>query len=105
MASRKLLQIKLEQAGIVCDAVENGVLALQMFKKYAYDVVVLDQYMPQMDGEQVAAAIRRTAKEIPLIAITSDDTLKPQLQAAGFNQIIVKPLRGDEAIKIIQMYL
>lgn len=104
LGNRMLLKIKLEKAGFACDAVENGKLALQMYADNKYDIVVLDQYMPEMDGEGVAAEIRSTSTDIPLIAITSDDTLRTHLLETGFNEVIVKPLRGGEAINIIKSY-
>ncbi len=104
LANRKLLAVKLEKAGFECDTVENGSLALQLYGENTYDVVVLDQYMPEMDGEEVAAEIRSTSTDIPLIAITSDDTLRTHLLETGFNEVIVKPLRGDDAIDIIKSY-
>ncbi|ETW97939.1 MAG: hypothetical protein ETSY1_20785, partial [Candidatus Entotheonella factor] len=39
-ASRKLLQVKLERAGFECDAVENGLSALQMYNDNIYDVII-----------------------------------------------------------------
>jgi CheY-like chemotaxis protein len=69
-----------------------------------YDVVVLDQYMPELDGEDVAAEIRKFLTDVPLIAITSDDTLRNHLIDKGFNEVIVKPLRGYEAIDLIKTY-
>jgi DNA-binding response OmpR family regulator len=105
LPSRKLLEIKLNKAGFKCDAVDNGSLALQMFTKNNYDLVVLDQYMPGLDGEDVAMEIRKISPDIPLIAITSDDTLIKPLLKLGFNEVIVKPLRGDEVIEIIKSHL
>lgn len=105
IVNRKLLQIKLEHAGIDCDTVENGKLALQAYAEGQYDAVVLDQYMPEMDGLDVAAEIRKISDNIPIIAVTSDDTLKGTLLGKGFNAVIVKPLRGDEAIDLLKAYL
>ena len=104
LVNRKLLEIKLERDGYECDAVENGSLALQMYADNKYDLVVLDQYMPELDGEEVAAEIRRLSSDIPIIAITSDDLLRTHLLETGFNEVIVKPLHGDEAIDLIKSY-
>ena len=105
LANRKLLELKLKKAGLDCDAVENGSLALQMYAENSYDIVVLDLYMPEMDGEEVATEIRNFSTDIPIIAITSDDTLRTQLLDKGFNEVVVKPLRGDETIDLIKSYL
>ena len=105
LANRKLLEIKLKQAGLECDAVENGRLALQMYADNVYDVVVLDQYMPEMDGEQVASSIRQSSPTMPIIAVTSDETVKKALLGAGFNEVLVKPLRGNMAVDLVKSYL
>lgn len=104
-ANRKLLAVKLNKAGFECDAVEDGRAALEMFEDREYDVVVLDQYMPEMDGESVAASIRHSNPDIPLIAITSDDSLKQALLDAGFNAVLVKPLRGNEIVDVVYSHL
>ncbi|ETW97950.1 MAG: hypothetical protein ETSY1_20780, partial [Candidatus Entotheonella factor] len=72
---------------------------------YLCDVIILDQYMPEFDGEEVAATIRRISNDIPLIAITSDDNLKSHLIDQGFSAVILKPLHGDEVLEVINMYL
>jgi len=104
-ANRKLLETKLEQAGFECDTAENGEMALQMYSENKYDLVVLDQYMPHLDGENVAIEIRKSSSDIPLIAITSDDSLRTHLIETGFNEVIIKPLRGHFAVDLIKSYL
>lgn len=105
LGSRKLLEIKLKKAGVDCDSAENGILALKMYADDKYDLVVLDHNMPELNGEEVAAEIRKSSADIPIIAITSDDTLKRQLLDSGFDEVIVKPIHGTEAIDTIKSYL
>ena len=105
MANRMLLEIVCKNEGIECDAVENGRLALQKYQEHTYDLVILDQYMPEMDGEEVAVEIRKLSADIPLIAVTSDDSLKNRLLGKGFNEVIIKPLHGDATINIVKSYL
>lgn len=105
LCNRRLLAIQLEREGYQCDVVENGNLALQMYSENRYDLVLLDQYMPGLDGEEVATEIRKSSPEIPLIAITSDDSLRSHLLETGFDEVIIKPLRGPEPIQLITSYL
>lgn len=104
-ANRKLLQFQLNREGIECDTAIDGVQALAMFQKGEYSLVILDQYMPGMNGSEVAEKIRLTSPTIPLIAITSDDSQVPVLSRAGFDRIFLKPLRGDDYIAAIISYL
>lgn len=104
-SNRELLRIKFEQAGIAADIVTNGADAILMCKKNHYDVVLLDHYMADIDGIQAAGRIRGFKPGIPLIAITSDDSLKQRMTEAGFNHIVIKPLRGDEIIDLVMSCL
>ena len=80
-------------------------LALKMYADDKYDLVVLDHNMPALNGEEVAAEIRRSSADIPIIAITSDDTLIRQLLDSGLDEVIVKPIHGTEALDTIKSYL
>ncbi len=104
-ASRRLLQIKLNNADIDCDAAEDGKQALALYEEGAYDLVILDQYMPGMDGTGVAIKIRQKSPDIPLVALTSDDSLKESLLGAGFNTVMVKPVRGEEMVETVKFFL
>ena len=94
-----------KNVGIECDLALDGNMALQLFRQNRYDVIILDQYMPGLNGDQVARQIRQSDPEIPLIAITSDDSEINTLRQAGFNDIFIKPLRGQNYLLKIQSYL
>lgn len=102
--NRKYLEILLQREGIDCDLAEDGVSALDMFQRNSYSVVILDYYMPGMNGAEVAKEIRALDKSVPLIALTSDDSQVPELQNAGFDKIFIKPLRGDDYVGTIASY-
>jgi CheY-like chemotaxis protein len=104
-ANRKLLQFQLNRQGVHCDTAADGVEAVAMFRERPYSLVILDQYMPGMNGNEVAGILRAIKPDIPLIAITSDDSQVPLLKQSGFNRIFLKPLRGDDYIAAIIGYL
>ncbi|MCK4541232.1 MAG: response regulator [Spirochaetales bacterium] len=103
--NRKLLEIKLKSMGVQCELAQDGVKALEMFKNGNYDLIILDQYMPGMNGDMVAREIRKINPDIPLIAITSADGETGKLKSAGFNEIFIKPLRGESYLDSIRQYL
>ena len=103
--NRKLLEIKLKNHGIACDLAQDGLKAMELFNSRQYDLVILDQYMPGMNGDQVARKIRESHPHLPLIAITSDDGEIQRLNEAGFNEVFIKPLRGQHYIDSIKNYL
>lgn len=105
LTNRRLLELKLRTAGIECDLAYDGQSALELFRNNSYKVVILDQYMPGMNGDVLAREMRSVDKDITLIAITSDDGEIPTLRAAGFDEIFIKPLHGTGYIKTITRYL
>jgi two-component system response regulator ResD len=103
--NRKLLEIQLGKSGISCDLASDGTSAYQKFQENQYQVIILDQYMPGMNGDVLARLIRETKPDIPLIAITSDDAETENLKKAGFSEVFIKPLRNKEYIEVIRKYL
>ncbi|HSI10992.1 MAG TPA: response regulator [Chthoniobacter sp.] len=95
----------LEHAGFdVCTA-QSGAEGLNLFqqRQWDWDVVTLDRSMPGMNGEEVAAEIRRIAPTQPLILITGFTTavVRPEL----FDQILPKPFRAVELLECISQLL
>ena len=103
--NRKLMEIKLSRAGIDFDAAENGAKAIEMFNRGSYSVVVLDQYMPGMNGNRVAQEIRKKDKNVPIIGITSDESQKNQMIDDGFTDVFIKPLLNQDYIATLKEYL
>ncbi|MFP4550725.1 MAG: response regulator [Spirochaetales bacterium] len=66
----------------------------------AFDAIILDMQMPEMDGEQLAQQIRSYAvgRETPLIMMTSQGQRgdAERMRNAGFAAYLIKPVRRDE---------
>ncbi len=97
----------LSGAGAKVKQAINGRKALEMFKEsepFAFDVILMDIMMPEMDGIEATKAIRALdkvdAKTIPIIAMTastfSEDVLR--CKRAGMNEHIGKPFDMASAI-------
>jgi signal transduction histidine kinase/CheY-like chemotaxis protein len=92
--------------------VDDGLQALDAYKREAFDLVLLDIQMPVMDGPTAAAAIRLYESEtnrrrVPIIALTAN-VMADQVQgymALGMNQVIPKPLNIDELYAAIERHL
>lgn len=102
-----LMETYFEKRDIQCDVVEDGLTAYRLFDTYAYDLVVLDEYMPVLKGHDVAQKIRSNASTVPLIAVTSDDSpeTKHLLLESGFTDVMIKPVRKDKLDLILSKYL
>ena len=94
----------LDMEEVTAEHAENGRIAVEMFEKSevgAYDAILMDIRMPEMDGLEAAAAIRALnradAKKIPIIALTAnafDEDVQRSLQA-GMNAHLTKPVEPD----------
>jgi len=100
--TRVVLKNIFKRLGWECDIVENGLQVLERLKRTAYDLILMDVEMPELDGYQTTAKIRkeltRPQSEIPIIAITAYDSpsaLKKCLDV-GMNDYLVKPLTAAE---------
>jgi CheY-like chemotaxis protein len=85
----------------------DGRQALDLVDEAAFDVVLLDVHMPELDGFQVARAIRdrerATGGHLPVIALTArarpED--RERCLAAGMDDYLAKPVRPAELFAAI----
>ena len=84
--------------GITADFAENGLEAVEKIEnKHNYDVVLMDVYMPQMNGLEATQVIRAKSdeyfKKLPIIALTASmlSSERGQIDDAGMNDYILKP--------------
>ncbi len=91
----------LENLGCSACQAENGLLAVQELERAEYDVVLMDIQMPEMDGFEATAEIRRRealgARHTPLIAMTAHamERDRERCLAAGMDDYIAKPLSQE----------
>ena len=90
-----LMKIILDDFGFEHEIADNGKVAVEKLQSAAFDVVLMDLQMPEMNGFEATAAIRSELKsDIPIIALTADvtDADLAKCQAAGMNDHIGKPI-------------
>ncbi|MBF0415038.1 MAG: response regulator [Magnetococcales bacterium] len=104
-----VIQNFLGKTGCRIDIAENGVLAVEMFKKGQYDVVLMDVLMPEMGGLEATEAIRTweretNAKPTPIIALTAHamKEVGEQILEAGCNMHLTKPVYKKQLIEAIE---
>ena len=85
----------------------NGMLGIELAKNEQPDIVLLDLIMPDMPGDDVAAALKNdgATADIPILYITAlatgDDVGENADQKTGGNYILPKPVRTKNLIKTI----
>jgi len=82
----------LERLGCRVDHVCNGGEAINLFGKKSYDLIFMDWQMPQMDGLETTARIRRMPQgRVTPIVGTSASMSRMECVAAGMNDLMPKP--------------
>ena len=76
----------------------NGVAALEEMKEWKPDVVLTDMWMPEMDGQQLAAAMKKDPRlaDVPVMAITADVDVASTYDMSGFAKVIAKPVTSEK---------
>lgn len=94
----------LELEDMVCDHASNGVAALNLMQKQAYQVVVLDINLPRLDGLSVCQHWREQGNDTPVIMLTARDQLDDKLSGfeSGADDYLVKPFAMAELIARIR---
>jgi PAS domain S-box-containing protein len=90
-----LMRTLLDDAGFGCDIAGNGKIAVEKLRHKAYDVILMDLQMPEMNGFEATEYIRNTLKlDIPIIALTADVTTVDlaKCKAVGMNDYLAKPV-------------
>jgi signal transduction histidine kinase/CheY-like chemotaxis protein len=108
----QLLALRLlEKEGHVVVTTSNGRSALERLENEAFDLVLMDVQMPEMDGFEATAAIRKkeeaTGAHIPIVAMTAHAMQgdKERCLAAGMDSYLSKPMSAKELLPVIQEVL
>ena len=95
----ELISLYLIREGYDTKEVHDGKSALEAFKTYSPDLIMLDIMMPVMDGYEVCKEIRKTST-VPIIMLTAKgDTIDKVLGLElGADDYIVKPFEAKEMV-------
>ncbi len=89
----------------------NGAIAVELVKKNEYDLVFMDHMMPEMDGIDATAAIRKISgdyyKTLPIIALTANALVgaKELFINEGMNDFLAKPIEVKKLNDILQKWI
>jgi two-component system, chemotaxis family, chemotaxis protein CheY len=105
ISTRALIGRTLESAGYVVDQASDGVEALGTLSTTDFDVVITDQWMPNMTGVEFVRAVRENPNlvDLPILAVTSDgeDDVREEVMKAGASECILKPFTPDDLLDTI----
>ncbi len=101
-----IAQSLLKMSGIQTISAKDGVEAVQLFRQKSkdIDVILMDLHMPNMDGFQATAEIRKISREVPIAAMTADAIagVKEQCMDKGLAYFIGKPLQPEVFLQTVK---
>jgi two-component system alkaline phosphatase synthesis response regulator PhoP len=104
-----LMRIMLRHEGWEMMSADGGIRAIEMARRYAPDLILLDMMMPDMDGVEVCERLRAEPqfRNTPILILTALTRVQEHQLArqAGANEVIVKPVTGRELVQRLQRFL
>jgi PAS domain S-box-containing protein len=96
--NQKVILRQLALLGFAADLADDGAVALNLWQRGDYVLLLTDLHMPEMDGYQLAAAIRAQedgSSRIPIVALTANALRgeADRCRAAGMDDYLSKPLQ------------
>ena len=100
----RFLRASLESQGYIVSTAADARTALEMVRKKAVDLVVLDLGLPDMDGLDVVRQIRDDGETLPIIILSSRDNESAKVTAfdLGVDDYVTKPFGIDELLARIR---
>jgi hemerythrin-like metal-binding protein len=112
LANQVFMKVILKKMNLDFEIANNGQEVLDMFKNSKYDVILMDENMPQMNGIEATKRIIEYEKEnalthTPIIALTANALKgdKERLLNIGMDEYLTKPLDKNKLKKILSKFL
>jgi CheY-like chemotaxis protein/anti-sigma regulatory factor (Ser/Thr protein kinase) len=107
MVNQTLIKRVLETAGCTVVCAPDGREAVKAYDAGGFDLILMDLQMPNMDGFEATAEVRRreavSGSHIPIIAVTANALLgdRERCLAAGMDGYVTKPMKRPELFRAI----
>ncbi len=110
--NQKFLEKVLVDTGYQCECVSNGAEVLDAMSQKQYDMLLLDVYMPILDGIETCKRIRsdqyfKRHNKVPIVGLTANtqSKIKKKCQDVGMNQVLNKPFNKEQLLHIVNELL
>lgn len=106
---REMMRVIMQGTGITLVEATNGVEALEKAKTQPPDLILLDLFMPKLDGHGVMEALKSDpkTKNIPIIVLSAWSTgdNRQRARGAGARSFIAKPYDPVELMQLVNSHL
>jgi len=106
-STRHLIRLQLRSAGYSAETAVDGASALARLGRKPFDLVLLDIWMPGMDGLEVMARLREMPSPPKVVVMTADDAPQTLLKALREQacRYVTKPIEPKDLIGLVQEVL
>ena len=111
-ANQELIKILLRKYSLTYDLAANGLEAYELYKQNNYDLILMDEQMPVMDGNEAVAHIiayerKKGLRHTPISALTANviKGAKERGLQSGYDSFLGKPIIIKELEKLFLNYL
>jgi len=111
-ANQMFLEIILKGCGLSLDVANNGLEAVEKFEENQYDLILMDENMPLLNGIGATKMIRdkeeeRSTVPIPIIAITANALVgdREKFLESGMDDYVSKPIDPNQLKLLLYKYL
>lgn len=105
----RVLRHMLQRKNFQVSAATNGREAVEAAKTQQVDLILMDLQMPDMNGLEAAAEIRKLPgyQDVPILALTANysDQIREQCLAAGMQAFLSKPVEAQELWSAVSRYV
>src|SRR2546426_2141808 len=102
-ATRHVARVALMKAGFTVRVAKDGVEALRRLRENKFDLMLLDVWMPRMDGLGVLDRLKRVKTRPRVVVMTSDDAPETLLRALRRQacQFVHKPVEPAALVSLV----
>jgi two-component system sensor histidine kinase BarA len=106
--NRKLMVLLLRSRGVRVSVARDGAQALQHIRETRFDAILMDLYMPGIDGVTATRRIREAEVQsrTPIIGLTAEAMpgTREKLLACGMDDYLVKPVREAQLWEVLRKW-
>jgi signal transduction histidine kinase/ActR/RegA family two-component response regulator len=106
--TQRLITLVLRNAGAEVVLAQNGAQAVEILgRDEAFDVVLMDMAMPELDGYAATQMLREMGVDVPIVAVTAHALIgeRERCLAAGCDEYLTKPIDRGDLLRTIQRIL
>lgn len=105
--SLEIQKLMLESCGLTVVTAESGRQAVELAEKEDFFMIFMDIHMPELNGYETSALIRRKSPDVPIIALSADEISDSdeEFKSCGMNGSLLKPLQMEDLKEVLNKYL